>query len=216
MKRELYTQQFEDETRGYYSVKRKSIIISLLFTMMTCGLIVGSFILISKTNNISSKTKTINLETNEINVKGKYEFKPSTPTSFPTTISYSYEDDDDVDSIRRKSKYPTRHPRKKTSVPSLNMNTMFPIVTFTSIDSMSPISIDSMSPINLIVTDDFHVTPIVVINNDKKEDHDEKNQELDHDQDKDKDSKPEKEAKEEKEEKVREENDNNISLEPRF
>lgn len=202
MKKDMYTAQFEDETRGYYINKRKSIIISVLFTMMTCGLIVSSFILISKTNNISSKTKTINLETN---VNGKYELKPSTPTSFPTTISYSYEDDDNVDSIRRKSKYPTHHPKKKTSVPSLNMNTMFPIISITSIASLSPS--------NLIVTDDFHVTPIVVINNNEKEEHKEedqdnnkynkeKNQEQakdeDKDEDKDKNSKPEKEEKPEK------------------
>lgn len=64
------------------------------------------------------------------------------PTNIPQLEDYEYDDDDVEESIRRKSKYPTHHPKRQ-----------------------KPTASGTLAPI-FVVTDDFLVTPIVVINTD--------------------------------------------------
>ena len=167
MRPDIYNHQFESETTGKRI--RRQLTLSNILLVVTSVIIIatGSLVYTSHTNN----ENTIQLQqqptvvTTSTYLKGYMATSNNVPSSIPTQIPHTvseeeYDDDNDenFETFLRKSKYPTRHPRKKTAVPSSAINTLLSSIIVTEDTSSSP------TPMIILANDDFHVTPIVVIN----------------------------------------------------
>lgn len=142
MRPEEYIPQFEEETKGARKLERTFTFANLFITFLTVGLLVTASISITSKTDISKN----NLKT-ATNPNLNFQVKSGAiliPSMFPTNIPQleEYDDDDVEESIRRKSKYPTHHPKRQ-----------------------KPTAGGTLAPI-FVVTDDFLVTPIVVVNTD--------------------------------------------------
>jgi hypothetical protein len=188
-----YVQKFEDETKGYRIANNKLTIIRVVITFTIFAFLISLVITMTKRDNINSAF----IENENLNtfLQSKSNKKINFPTSAPTFMPINnFEmfnddyDDDNIDTLKiKKSKYPTHHPKKDkttTAYPSQNIISSVipiilsettteaptPLVTLISseITTLSPAP--NVQPTTIIVTDDFHVTPIVVINTDHKND----------------------------------------------
>lgn len=198
MKVDRYNQKFENETTG--SKFRRSF--SVVYTIAAIALVVSASFVFSRTN--VTTTEFIDLQQKQVSkhLKGTENSPTSIPTNIPSLSDVFITEEeyyDDVEKyIRRKSKYPTHHPKRKTPSPSSQFfpssmispiysmeSSIYPTqnqptgssslrttVSDTISDTISSTISDTLSPTPIVViaTDDFHVTPIVVINNEVNND----------------------------------------------
>ena len=186
MRINTYNQKFENETKGRNIQRYPYSFINIFLTLSTIAIVAATmFIITKKTEIYENSINTPNLQT----IRGKqtqktYQISPSSsPSSKPANIpilmpiffpmpniiyesSKEYDDDDNIETMKRKSKYPTHHPKKPVITPLPTQAT-----------TLQPTALQTQSPTFIVVTDDFHVTPIIVINdepndkiNDKKKD----------------------------------------------
>lgn len=195
MKINTYNQQFENETKGR-TISKSYSFINICLTLSTIALVATTMFIITKKTEIHENTIiTPNLQ----NIRGKFNIKDyqnypsSSPSLSPSNkpanipilmpiqnfepnkkatltrspfilyggykVDVIIEDDDNIETLKRKSKYPTRYPKKDVN-PTPNP----------SVKSIHEPNIQSThEPTTFILTDDFHVTPIIVINDEEKE-----------------------------------------------
>jgi hypothetical protein len=173
-----YNQRFEDETKGYNYIRRVTPLVGIICTFVTIIFIMSALILLSTTNKSHTDSSSI---TNLQSIRKKADpISTFVPTCLPSNMQFEDREYDDDDTIRRKSKYPTHHPKKNKPTTG---NTLFPVniddtyFPVNADNTLVPLSIDdTLFPVNIDdtyfpiigVNDDFHVTPIVVINTETK------------------------------------------------
>ena len=192
MRIDRYNYQFEKETTGKY-LRRVNFANMCLSVSTFVLLMTGAFVYLNKshTNNenvIQLQQKKTATTTSYLKGTTTDIWITSVPSEFPSMIPYllendEYNDDDEsFESFLRKSKYPTHHPKRKTTVPTAFIeNTILSSGMVTEeltssptpvMGSDSPMNIAGSSkptPIIIIATDDFHTTPIVVVNTEGEE-----------------------------------------------
>ena len=136
-------------------------------------------------NKYNLNTETDNNKLNTY-LQSIHNIKINVPSSNPSYKPIIYDEDDDnvMETIYKKSKYPTHHPKKDVSTtirPSEEIDPFFSMISSeTSSESPTPVlttggstkPFTNLFPITqpvIIVTDDFHVTPIIVINTNNKQ-----------------------------------------------
>jgi hypothetical protein len=174
MRPDNYIQKFEDETRGTI-VTNKSTIFKIFMSITLFSFIMVLMI----ANNKKNISVTQDSSTMQLNTHFKVLYK-NIPTSTPSYTPTMDDDDDIMGAKNRKSKYPTRLPKKDVSTtmfPTQDIQTPFTTESPTQSFTMSGSQMSSESPIPnvqptvILVTDDFHVTPIVVINTEEQNKH---------------------------------------------
>jgi hypothetical protein len=182
MRPDNYNYQFEKETTGKY-LRRVNFANICLSVSTFVLLMTGAFVFLKKSH--TNDEHVIQLQQNKMvdtttsfNLKGSTDiWITSVPSEFPSMIPYilendEYDDDESFESFLRKSKYPTRHPRKKTTAPTAAATAI--LNTLVSSGMVTEELTSSPTPIIVIATDDFHTTPIVVVNTEEEEEEEEK------------------------------------------
>jgi hypothetical protein len=178
MRPDNYNYQFEKETTGKY-LRRVNFANICLSVSTFVLLMTGAFVFLKKSH--TNDEHVIQLQQNKMvdtttsfNLKGSTDiWITSVPSEFPSMIPYILEndeyadDDESFESFLRKSKYPTRHPRKKTAAPTAAATAI--LNTLVSSGMVTEELTSSPTPIIVIATDDFHTTPIVVVNTEEEE-----------------------------------------------
>lgn len=201
MRPDRYNYQFEKETTGKY-LRRVNFANMCLSVSTFVLLMTGAFVFLKKSHTNDEhviqlqQKKTSTTTTSYLKGTTTDIWITSVPSEFPSMIPVflendEYNDDDEsFESFLRKSKYPTHHPRKKTTTPTSFANTLLSSIISTEELSSSPTPVmGSDSPMNIagslnptpiiiIATDDFHTTPIIVVNTEDEEESDKPTQDI--------------------------------------
>ena len=142
-----YNEQFENESTGF--VISKKILLTRWFVSF---IVILSFLFIFTTNQrYILQNKNVNMTSND-----KYSYTYIIPSTIPSLQLSSQEDDYDSTNTKDLKHRRTRHPTRSYT-PIQRPITVGPTYS----------ELITLQPTPSIVTDDFHITPIIIINTDK-------------------------------------------------